>query len=106
MHFNLSLASGDHELLSSNRGNFYASSWLAGSIGSNNRSLTISAPRTKASEKKLGKRRILLNDDQRRRLAVKGEALGRIASTKSKETPPSIPSPSATCVNPLRTFQS
>ena len=26
---------------------------------------------------KLGKRRILLNDDQRRRLAVKGKALGR-----------------------------
>ena len=34
---------------------------------------------------KLGKRRILLNDDQRRRLAVKGKVLGRQAVTPGSD---------------------
>ena len=45
----------------------------------------------KVLKEKLGKKRILLNDDQRRRLAVKGKVLGRkllaeIASIFSPDT--------------------
>jgi hypothetical protein len=43
---------------------------------------------------KLGKKRILLNDDQRRRLAVKGKILGRrmLEQPASIETPETIDS--------------
>ena len=48
-----------------------------GSIGGNRTLSSTSSRRIGFSGKKLGKKRILLNDDQRRRLAVKGKILGR-----------------------------
>ena len=51
--------------------------WLAGSTANSKRSSTTCARRIRCSEEKPGKKRILLNDDQRRRLAVKGRVLGR-----------------------------
>ena len=56
---------------------------------------------------KLGKRRILLSDDQRRRLAVKGKVLGRklLAQVGTMVTPDTILRPVAKQDHPIEAFE-
>jgi putative transposase len=60
-----------------NRGSCTFSSSLVGSIGSSREAINHLRIENQILKEKLGKKRILLNDDQRRRLAVSGKVLGR-----------------------------
>ena len=55
---------------------FYIAAWIN---REQQKSIEYLITENKVLREKLGKKRILLNDDQRRRLAVKGKALGRKA---------------------------